>query len=97
MDVAEHITLAKDEQVAAALEKAAALHEPGTSEAELLRYVVHVGFENMPQPYVPPTQEQVERTIAFWTRLTLPQVRALLDRSDAPSEAHEPRSRSDAA
>lgn len=90
------ITVAKDPALRAALEKAASLHEPGTSEADLLRYVVLVGAENLPRPYVPPTQEQVERAIGVWTGLAPSEVRELLDDINAPSDPHEPRSRGDA-
>lgn len=96
MDEPQHISVAKDEWIAAALEKAASLNEPGTSEAELLRYVALVGAENLPPPYVPPTPEQIQRSIGLWTGLTPPEVLELIDGLDTFPDPHEPRSRSDA-
>jgi hypothetical protein len=66
---AEHISVTKDDALQAALDHAAALNEPGTSEAELLRYLALVGLENLPDPYVEPTPEQIQRTIDVWMKM----------------------------
>jgi hypothetical protein len=70
MEPAEHISVAKDDALQTALNDAAALNEPGTSEAELLRYLALVGYENLPEPYVEPTPEQIQRTIDVWMRIS---------------------------
>lgn len=77
MDRAQHIAIEKDDALQVALDHAAALKEPGTSEAELLRYLALVGSENLPEPYTPPTPEQLQRSIDFlvnlpWNRETPP-------------------------
>jgi hypothetical protein len=63
MDQAEHISVAKDDALQAALDHAAALNEPGTPEPELLRYLALVGSENLPEPYVEPTPERMQWAI----------------------------------
>jgi len=66
----EHIAIEKDDALRAALAQAAALNEPGTSESELLRYLALVGLENLPEPYVEPTPEQLQRAIGVWMRIS---------------------------
>lgn len=63
MDDLPHIAVAKDHALRAALEQAAALNEPGTSDADLLRYLALVGAQNLPDPWTPPTPEQCQRAI----------------------------------
>ena len=70
MDGAQHIFVTKDEALSAALTHAAALNEPGTSESELLRYLALVGSENLPEPYIEPTPEQLQRGIDGWMRIS---------------------------
>jgi hypothetical protein len=70
MERAEHIAVAKDSALSAAIAHAAALNEPGTSESELLRYLALVGSENLPEPYVEPTPEQLQRGIDGWMRVS---------------------------
>lgn len=70
MSRVEHIAVAKDSALSAALAHAAALNEPGTSEPELLRYLALVGSENLPEPYVEPTPEQLQRAIDGWMRIS---------------------------
>jgi len=70
MERAEHISVAKDDALKTALDHAAALNEPGTSEAELLRYLALVGHENLPEPYVEPTPEQLQRAIDGWMKIS---------------------------
>lgn len=67
---AEYISLAKDSALSAALAHAAALNEPGTSESELLRYLALVGSENLPEPFVEPTPEQLQRAFDGWMRIS---------------------------
>jgi hypothetical protein len=70
MSRVEHIAIEKDDALRAALDHAAALNEPGTSESELLRYLALVGLENLPEPYVEPTPEQLQRGIDGWMRIS---------------------------
>jgi len=70
MEPAENISVAKDDALQAALDHAAALNEPGTSESELLRYLALVGYENLPEPFVEPTPEQIQRTIDVWKKMS---------------------------
>jgi hypothetical protein len=70
MERAEYIVVANDSALSAALVQAAALNEPGTSEPELLRYLALVGSENLPDPYVEPTPEQLQRGIDGWMRVS---------------------------
>jgi hypothetical protein len=70
MSRVEHIAIEKDDALRAALDHAAALNEPGTSESELLRYLVLVGLENLPEPYVEPTPEQLQRAFDGWMRIS---------------------------
>lgn len=68
MEEAQHIAVEKDAALSDALRHAAELNEPGTPEAELLRYLALVGAENLPEPYREPTPEQIQRTIDVWTK-----------------------------
>ncbi|HKG03365.1 MAG TPA: hypothetical protein VKB03_09290 [Conexibacter sp.] len=70
MEQAEHISLAKDSALSAALAHAAALNKPGTSESELLRYLALVGSENLPEPFVEPTPEQLQRAFDVWIQIS---------------------------
>jgi hypothetical protein len=70
MSRVEHIAIEKDDALRAALDHAAALNEPGTSESELLRYLALVGLENLPEPYVEPTPEQLQRAFDVWMRIS---------------------------
>jgi hypothetical protein len=70
MEKAERIAVEKDAALSDALHHAAALNEPGTSEAELLRYLALVGYENLPEPYVEPTPEQLQRAFDGWMRIS---------------------------
>lgn len=70
MEPAALISVTKDYALQAALDHAAALNKPGTSEAELLRYLALTGYENLPEPYVEPTPEQVQQGIDGWMRLS---------------------------
>jgi hypothetical protein len=70
MEPAEHISVAKDDALQAALDHAAALNEAGTSEADLLRYLALVGYENLPEPFVEPTPEQRQRAFEVWMRIS---------------------------
>jgi hypothetical protein len=66
----EHIAIEKDDALRAALDHAAALNEPGTSEPELLRYLALVGLENLPEPFVEPTPEQLQRAFDVWIQIS---------------------------
>jgi hypothetical protein len=69
MENAERIAVEKDAALSEALGRAAELNEPGTPQSELLRYLALVGAENLPEPFVEPTPEQIQRTIDVWMKL----------------------------
>ena len=92
----ESIVVPKDPALAAALARAAALAEPGTSESTLLRDLAVSGAENlMERP--DPTPEQIQRVIDQWMSSDPPWDRELLERLDDVPHTDEPRSRFDAA
>jgi hypothetical protein len=78
MAQADRITVEKDAALTGALERAASVSEPGTSDAALLRYLALVGADNLPEPYRAPTPEQIQRALDVWMKRP-PRDRAILD------------------